>query len=70
MLDLIIAILISWGYPAETGKHFIMNSEKAYAIQSDPNYKPHGGDREFYNYVEVKEIDDVILTDDAEPPKQ
>lgn len=69
MLDLIIAILISWGYPAETGKHFIMNSEKAYAIQSDPNYKPQGGDREFYNYVQEKEIDDVIVMDEPDPVK-
>ena len=67
MLNLIIAVLVSWGYDAENGDHFIMNYEHAKTIQSQPKYEEFGGDRSFYYYVDIKEIDDVVIVDDDNP---
>jgi hypothetical protein len=67
MLNLIVAVLISWGYNADRGDHFVMNNEKASIIQSQKEYISLGGDRVFYYYVDIKDIDDVVIVDDDNP---
>ena len=67
MLELIISIVMSWGYPVESGTHFIMNSDHAQKIMFQPSYKELGGDEQFFKYVDIMEVDDVVITDGDEP---
>jgi hypothetical protein len=67
MLELIISFLMSMGYQAQSGTHFIMNKQIAHEITATEGYYNQGGDRELLNYVSIEDVDDVIIIDDTTP---
>lgn len=69
MYELIITILLNCGYNVGEAQHFTMSYNVVEKIQSSPDYRNAGGDREFFHYVDIYQgdLEDIVITDDDNP---